>query len=122
MDAESLAQVQQIVTTAVTGLRQEFAAGFAVLRQEIATTAADLRQEMRASAEEVKRHTGVLFEDTQHKLELVVEGMQFFRQSVVDVRAEIAHESRETRALLKLSYEQLHRRVENLEHRLGPAS
>ena len=94
MDAKSLAQVQQIGTAAVVSLREE----------------------MQASAAEIKGHTGVLIEDLHHKLELVVEGLQFVRQSVVDVRAEITHESRETRALLKLSYEQLHLRVETLEH------
>ena len=155
MDAESLAQVQEIVTTAFTSLRQEFSSGFAELRRDleatrtglrqeftagiiglhqdlettgtglrqgIDATAVDLRQEMRSSAEEIKRHSGVLYEDMQHKLELVIEGTQFIRESIVDVRAEIAHESRETRALLKLSYEQLDRRVENIEQRLGPAS
>ena len=137
MDAQSLAQVEHIVTTAITtavtglrqelasttaglrqelstaviGLREEFTAGFAELRQDFESTRTSLRQEFQATAatlrqeivdsrEEMKRFTGILFEDSQHKLELVVEGMQFLRQSVVEVRAEIAHESRETRALL----------------------
>ena len=162
MDAKSLAQVEHIVTFAVTGLRQELtnaatglkdsqetanaelrrelAAMSGELRRAIVTTATDLRGEMAdlrrdlettrtnlhqamiASAEEIKRFTGILFEDSQHKLDLVVEGMQFLRQSDADIRAEIAHESRETRALLKLSYEQLHSRVQTLEQRVGPAS
>ena len=52
MDQESLAQIRQIVTEATQGLRQEII----------------------ASADEAKRHTGVLFEDRQHKFELVIEG------------------------------------------------
>ena len=124
MDAESLAQVEQIVTTAittaVTGLRQELGTAVTGLRQELATAVTDLRREIADSRDEMKRFTGILFEDSQHKLDLVVEGMQFLRQSDADIRAEIAHESRETRALLKLSYEQLHHRVQTLEQRVGP--
>ena len=125
MDAESLAQVEQIVTTAittaVTGLRQELGTAVTGLRQELATAVTDLRREIADSRDEMKRFTGILFEDSQHKLDLVVEGMQFLRHSDADIRAEIAHESRETRALLKLSYEQLHHRVQTLEQRVGPA-
>ena len=112
MDAESLSQVEHIVTTAIT-------AAVTGLRQELATAVIDLRHEITDSREEMKRHSGVLYEDLHHKLDLVVEGMQFFRQSFVDVRTEIAHESQETRALLRLSYQQLHQRVENLENRGG---
>jgi hypothetical protein len=148
MDAESLVQVQEIVTsaitTAITGLRHELASDTAGLRQELASTAVgfrqelvstaaslrqelvtavtDLRREIADSREETKRHTGVLIEDVYHKLDLVVEGMQFLRQADADIRAEIVHESRETRALLKLSYQQLDQRVTYLEQRLGPAS
>lgn len=112
MDAESLVQVEQIVTTAIT-------TAVTGLRQELATSVTELRREITDSREEMKRHSGVLYEDLHHKLDLVVEGMQFFRQSFVDVRSEIAHESQETRALLKLSYHQLHQRVEHLENRVG---
>jgi hypothetical protein len=113
MDAESLAQVEQIVTSvvgnAITGLRQD-----------LTSAVADLRREIADSREEGKRHTGVLFEDAMHKLELVVEGMQFLRQADADIRAELAYESRETRALLRLSYQQLDHRVRTLEQRFGP--
>lgn len=96
MDAESLAQIREIVTGATQALRQEFQDGLA----------------------ETKRHTGILVEDLHHKLDLVVEGQQFLRQQVQDVHSEIEHESQETRALLRLSYQQLHQRVENLERRV----
>lgn len=92
MDAESLAQIQQTVTTAITATETR-------LRDEI-------------------RQTGILVENVQHNLELVVEGMQFHRQRFTDLELKIEHESRETRALLQLSYHQLHQRVENLEQRV----
>jgi hypothetical protein len=113
MDAETLAQVEHIVTSVVgTALTS--------LSQELATAITGLRQEIVDSRHETMRHTGILFEDVQHKLDLIIEGMQFLRQADADIRTEIAHESRETRALLRLSYEQLDQRVHTLEQRLGP--
>lgn len=86
MDAESQAQIRQIVTEATQALRHEIQEGLA----------------------ETKRHTGVLVEDLHHKLDLMIEGQQVLHQQVQDVRSEIEHESQETRALLRLSYQQLH--------------
>lgn len=111
MDQESLAQIQQIVTTATDSLRQEYHHGMAGVE-------ARLRSEIAEKTEEVKRHSGVLHEDILHKLDLVVEGQQFLRQQIVDVDAKLDRESRETRALLQLSYQQLSQRVETLEHRV----
>lgn len=96
MDAESQAQIRQIVTEASQALRQEIHEGLA----------------------ETKRHTGVLVEDLHHKLSLVIEGQQGLQQQIQDVHSEIQHESQETRALLRLSYQQLHQRVEHLEQRV----
>jgi len=140
MDAESLAQIGQIVTTAVSGaeerLRKEMATLGAPLRQETATLAtslrqelgektetlaASLRQEFREGIEEVKRHSGVLYEDVLRRIDLVVEGHQGLRalgeqMSALDVKIE--RESLETRALIQLSYRQLQDRVETLEQRV----
>lgn len=90
MDAESLAQVQQIVTVAVEN-----------------------------SAAEIKRHTGVLIEDLHHKLDLVVEGIQMhIEHRHAEERAHTDDQFRETRALIQLSYQQLHQYVRGLEHRI----
>lgn len=149
MDSESLAQVERVVTAATEGLRrdiaelrqaqettaadlrhdiaatavelrQEIAASAAGLRQEIASTAADLRHDIAASAEETKRHTGVLIEGLRHDIQSVAEGFQMHldRRHAED-RDYMDREFREMRALLKLSYAQLHDRVENLDHRVS---
>ena len=96
-------------------------ADFADRRTELPAVA-DLRQEIRSSTEVIKRHATVHFKNIQLKLDRVLEEMHLLRQSIVDLRADIAHESRETRTLINLSHEQLDRRFENLEQRLGPAS
>ncbi len=114
MDQESLAQIRQIVTDATQGLRQDMQGGLTELREEMVASAGGLRQEIVASADEAKRHTGVLFEDLQHKFELVIEGQQGVRQQIQGVRLEVEHESQETRALLRVSYQELHQRVEDL--------
>ena len=66
--------------------------------------------------EEVKRHSGVLVEGLRHELHLVAEGLAMHIQvQHVQEREYHDRQHQETRALLHLSYEQLHQRVENLE-------
>ena len=101
MDTESFAQIQQIVTTAVSGaesrLRQEFSAG---------------------RIEEAKRHSGVLYEDVLHRIDLVVEGHQALHQRIDRLATSMEHEFLETRSFMQLSYRQLQDRVETLEQRV----
>ena len=111
MDAESLVQIERIVTTAVSGAEGR-------LRKETETLGATLRQEFGEKAEEVKRHSGVLYEDVLHKLDLVVEGYQGLNQKIEKLEARMEHEFLETRALIQLSYRQLQQRVETLEQRV----
>jgi polyhydroxyalkanoate synthesis regulator phasin len=122
MDAESLAQIEQIVTTAVSGsegrLRQEFG-------ENIETLGISVRQELAEKFEEAERHSGVLHEDVLRRIDLVIEGhqglregLQALREQVRDLDAKIEHESLETRALIQLSYRQLQDRVETLEQRV----
>lgn len=107
MDQESLAQIKQIVTEATEAVEGR-------LRQEIQQTEGRLLGEI----EEGKRHTGVLVEHLEHKISLLVEGQQAVRHYMEDFRSEMQSETKETRALLRLSYQQLHQRVENLEQRV----
>lgn len=118
MDQESLAQIKQIVTEATEAvegrLRQEIQQTEGRLHQEIQQTEGRLLGEI----EEGKRHTGVLVEHLEHKISLLVEGQQAVRHYMEDFRSEMQSETKETRALLRLSYQQLHQRVENLEQRV----
>ena len=141
MDSESLAQVERIVTTVTEALRQDMAAlrqstettavelrrDMNALRQSTETTAVELRQDMNAlrqstemTAEDIKRHTGVLIEGLRHDVQSVAEGFQIHldRRHAED-HEYMDREFRELRALLKLSYAQLHDRVEALDHRVS---
>ena len=111
MDAESLVQIERIVTTAISGAEGRF-------HKETETLAASLRQELGEKTEEMKRHSGVLYEDLRHRIDLVVEGHQALFQKLENVEAKIEHEALETRSLLRLSYRQLEERVETLEQRV----
>jgi len=105
MDEQMLEQIQQMITTATLSLRQEMVAMKTELREDIA---------------DGKRYAGILAEDLQHKLELVIEGQQFHRQQITDVRSDMDSQTRETRVLLQLSYRDLSGRVERLEPRERP--
>jgi len=65
--------------------------------------------------EEVKRHTGVLAEDLRKEVHLLAEGLATHIEAESVRHQAIQEQFRETRALIHLSYEQLHQRVENLE-------
>lgn len=136
MDAESIAQVEAVVTRAVKGLREEMAGLRAELREEIAgsttalreemaTTTAELRHEMASlkdftmmTAEDTKRHIGVLVEGVRHDLQLVAETLQTHIERQAVEHEYLEQQFRETRALIRLSYDQLHQRVEGLERRI----
>ncbi len=126
MDAESLAQIQQIVVAATAELRQEVAAAHqettqlrrdmvAVegrLREEIAAGDARLREEIRAvgvelrgEVAETKRHMGVLAEGLRHELQLVAEAVQFQNERLTEIRREVELQARETQSLFRLSFE-----------------
>ena len=119
MDAESLVQIEQIVSAAIS--KETHALG-ASLRQEFGekteTLAATLRQELSEKSDEMKRHSGVLYEDLSHKLDLLVEGWQALHQKIERLETRMEHEFLEMRALIQLSYRQLQERVETLEQRV----
>ena len=111
MDQESLAQIQQIVGTATEALRADIAG--VKQHTDVATEA------LRSDVGELKRRNGVLVEDLRREVELVTEGYQMHldRRHAED-REHLDYQFRETRALIQLSYSQLHERVERLEQRV----
>ena len=115
--------LRQSTETTTVELRRDMNA----LRQSTETTAVELRQDMNAlhqstemTAEDIKRHTGVLIEGLRHDVQSVAEGFQMHldRRHAED-HEYMDREFRELRALLKLSYAQLHDRVEALDHRVS---
>lgn len=126
MDAESLAQVERIVTTAVSGaegrlrqeigkktdalgtsIRQEFGSEMRALRNEFGertdTLATSLREDFGEKFDEAKRHRGVLYEDVLHRFDLVVEGHQALDQRIDKLEAGMEHEFIETRSFIQPS-------------------
>ena len=61
------------------------------------------------------RHNGVLVEGLRDQVYLLAEGLATHIEAESVRHQAIQEQFRETRALLHLSYEQLHQRVENLE-------
>lgn len=66
-------------------------------------------------SEETQRYIGVLSEDFQHKLDVVVEGHQVLSKKIDDLKEESRKEHEETRSMLKLSYRELDKRDHTLE-------
>ena len=118
MDAESLAQIEQIIGGAEGRLRNEMQALGTSLRQAFEV-------KLNEKFEEAERHSGVLHEDVLHRLDLVVEGYQGLHEKIEKLEAKMEdgfarteREFLETRALIQLSYRQLQDRVETLEQRV----
>ena len=73
--------------------------------------------EVNGRIEEVKRHGGVLAEALHREVRLMAENLATHVEAEHVRHQAVQEQFRETRALLHLSYEQLHQRVENLERR-----
>jgi hypothetical protein len=69
----------------------------------------------RESVEEIKRHFGLVAEDLRGDIRLVAEGQQGLRRELDTFRGDVTREFDETRALIRLSYGELDRRVRGLE-------
>jgi hypothetical protein len=69
----------------------------------------------RETVDEIKRHFGVVAEELRSDIRAVAKGQSEMRREMDAFRAELAREFEETRALLRLSYGELDRRVTGLE-------
>ncbi len=73
--------------------------------------------EVNERIDEVKRHNGVLIEGLSDQVRLLADGLATHIEAEHSRHQTIQEQFRETRALIHLSYEQLHQRVENLERK-----
>ena len=89
-------------------------------RRHTDTTAEGLRAEIRQTAEETRREFHVVAEDLRTQVQLVAEGVATVDAKVERLRTETRADSAETRALLRLSYSGLDRRVAKLEGERRP--
>jgi len=73
----------------------------------------------RETVDEIERRFGIIAEDLRGDVRAVAEGQQALRAELhrefSSVRSDVARESEETRALIRLSYGELDRRVRDLE-------
>jgi hypothetical protein len=69
--------------------------------------------------EETKRHAGVLAESMDHKVQLVAEGVNSLQEQLGRFREEVSHEFRETQAMIRFSYADLQRQIDDLRQRLS---
>lgn len=73
----------------------------------------------RESIDEIKRHFGVVAEDLRSAVAAVAEGHRETQERITRLEGKIDNQFEETRALLRLSYGELDRRVRGLESDLA---
>jgi len=117
-----LAQVRQVAEQSNQGvrdLRHHVDASIAEVRREAGETRDQLRLEIRESYGELRRHFGVVAEDLRGQIQLLAEGVSGLRELVEAGRRETAAEMADLRALIRVSYTDLDRRVSRLEAAAG---
>ncbi len=67
---------------------------------------------MEEFSNKTQRYIGVLSEDFQHKLDVVVEGHQVLNKKIDDLRDEVRSDIKEVKEMLKLTY----RELDNKDH------
>ena len=67
------------------------------------------------TVEEIKRHFGIVAEGVRGDIRALAEGQLEIRREMGVFRADVSREFEETRALIRLSYGELDRRVKGLE-------
>jgi hypothetical protein len=70
-----------------------------------------------AEVDEVKRHFNVVAEALRSEIRQVAEGVEGVRFDLTAFKAEVKQEFEETRAMIRLSYTELDRRLRTLEGR-----
>jgi len=78
--------------------KQEIAA---IFKHHVEELVERLEQRFDAATAEVKAHVGILHEDFQHKLDVVVEGHEVLRSEIREVREESSAKHGQTAFLLK---------------------
>ena len=104
-------------------IRQNTAETVGMLRDEIRQNSAEtvgmLRDEIRSTAEDTRRHFDVVAEGIRGDVRLLAESVVTLDArrgtQIEELRHDMTRESAETRAMLKLSYVELDRRLTTLE-------
>ena len=70
-------------------------------------------------SQETQRYIGVLSEDFQHKLDVVVEGHQVLNKKIDDLRDEVRSDIKEVKEMLKLTYRELDKKDNAIEEEVS---
>jgi archaellum component FlaC len=93
----------------------ETADAFEKLSREVREGLQDVRTELRAEIQDVKRHSDVIAESLRGEIRLVAEGVagldEKFTREFRNVREEVREQIGEVKTLLRLSYQDLDRRI-----------
>lgn len=73
----------------------------------------------REEMEEIKRYFGVVAEGLERKVQQVAEGVTNLDEKLERFRQEVAHEFKEVKSMIKLSYAEMDRRMAAVESRRG---
>ncbi|MEK6726240.1 MAG: hypothetical protein AABY54_06805 [Deltaproteobacteria bacterium] len=82
------------------------------MSDEIKKYMKELKEEF---SQETQRYIGVLSEDFQHKLDVVVEGHQVLNKKIDDLREEVKSDIKEVKEMLKLTYRELDKKDQAME-------
>lgn len=94
MDAESLAQIEQIVRGSEGRLRQEFG-------ESIGTLTILFKRELAEKIEEWNRHNSAYAEELCRKLDLMIEGERDLHEDMDRLKTTIDQEFHKTQALIR---------------------
>lgn len=89
------------------------------IEESLDTKVGELRQviykEFHAKAEELKQHSGIIYEEFQKRIDLVVECHEVLDRKIDELKEEIASELKETRLMMKTLFKDVDHRVKVLE-------
>ena len=130
MDSETADDIKRHFDVVAEGFRQNLSDGLNELRTELRTEIGDfrtglraeireglqdVRTELRAEIQDVKRHSDVIAESLRGEIRLVAEGVagldEKFTREFRNVREEVREQIGEVKTLLRLSYQDLDRRI-----------
>ena len=111
MDNETAEEIKRHVTEGLRELRTEIQE----VRRHSDVLAEGLRTELRTEIQDVKRHSDVIAESLRGEIRTVAEGVVGLREEFSLEFKRVYEEFGEVRALIRVSYGDLDRRVQSLE-------
>ena len=104
-----------VVRGEMSGLRGEMSG----LRDELRGEMSALGDQLRGEIVDVKRHSEVIAEDLRDRIQLVAEGVVTANERIDGLRGEMQEGFADVRAMIRVSYHDLDRRVTHLESGAG---